>query len=303
LNTYNLHINLYDVALLTATFTGLIFALQLWFVKKKNQAANGLLALALGAVVLWIAGELGTAMGLGTYIPLTGWLPLCSSLAIGPLLFFYVLRITRPEYKFRVKDLLHFSPLLVQYGIFIFKSTWIGAERYNTLAAFISVSIYFCLCHLLIERFYRRQKFNGGDRHHYELRWLHILIKRFGLLWLLWIPLAAINYFYLRHQLGVTAWNPFYLLASVMVTWIGAAAFLKPENDGQAEMPSFPKPQQPADLRQKGAWLKRMMAENRYYQDPDLSLNSLAEKLGVHTHELSIQHSKKALTISSMNIA
>ncbi|MES2111992.1 MAG: FtsX-like permease family protein [Bacteroidota bacterium] len=266
-----------------ATFTGLIFALQLWFVKKKNRAANRFLAPALCTMILWIAGELGTDTGVGAYISMPGWLSPGFSLAIGPFLFFYVLKITRPEYKLRAKDLLHFSPLL----LFVFKSHWAGMAIYNMLPAVISISVYLYLCHRLIERFYRRQKFNGGDRHLYELRWLHILIKRFGLLWLLWIPYMAVSYFYLQHRLSITILSPFYLLAAIMVDWIGAAAFLKSEEDVQAEMPSFPKPQQPADLRQKGAWLKRVMAENRYYQDPDLSLNSLAEKLGVHTHELS----------------
>lgn len=284
LNTYNIHINLYDVALLMAAFTGLVFALQLWFVKKERQAANRLLALGTGAMILWTGGELGADIGLGHYAALPEWLPIGIPLAIGPFLFFYVLKITRPEYKFRVNDLLHFSPLLLQ---FVLKSAWPGVAVYDMLPAFISISIYLCFCHILIERFYRRQKFNGGDRHFFGLRWLHILIKRFGLLWLLWIPFAAVNYFYLQHLVGTTAWHPFYLLAAVMISWIGAAAFLKPEDDTQAEIPSFPKPQQPADLRQKGAWLKRTMVESRYYQDPELSLGSLAEKLDLSPHELS----------------
>ncbi len=43
----------------------------------------------------------------------------------------------------------------------------------------------------------------------------------------------------------------------------------------------------PPELRAKGAWLKRAMEANQYYQDPDLSLNSLAEKLRLQPHELS----------------
>ena len=50
---------------------------------------------------------------------------------------------------------------------------------------------------------------------------------------------------------------------------------------------SFLKPSLPAELKQKGTWLKKAVKANRYYQDPELSLTSLAEKLGLTTHELS----------------
>ncbi len=43
----------------------------------------------------------------------------------------------------------------------------------------------------------------------------------------------------------------------------------------------------PTELKQKGIWLKKVIKENRYYLDPELSLGSLAEKLGLTTHELS----------------
>ncbi|HEX3387226.1 MAG TPA: ABC transporter permease, partial [Mucilaginibacter sp.] len=41
------------------------------------------------------------------------------------------------------------------------------------------------------------------------------------------------------------------------------------------------------EMKGKAAWLKRVMETNRYYQDPELSLGSLAEKLNLTTHELS----------------
>jgi putative ABC transport system permease protein len=43
----------------------------------------------------------------------------------------------------------------------------------------------------------------------------------------------------------------------------------------------------PSELKQKGIWLKKVVKENYYYQDPELSLVSLAGKLGLTTHELS----------------
>src|SRR6202007_2433678 len=93
--------------------------LQLGFAKKINQSANRFLALALAVAVLWMARILGIGIGLPAYVPDWDRVPLQFSLALGPLIYFYVLKITRPAYKFRWKDLLHFSPLLLQQCVLI----------------------------------------------------------------------------------------------------------------------------------------------------------------------------------------
>ncbi|MGZ3767155.1 MAG: hypothetical protein ACXVA2_21005, partial [Mucilaginibacter sp.] len=136
MNTYTFHINTYDLAFLAAIFIGLTLALQLWFSKSINRAANRFLALVLAVVVLWIARILGIDIGLSTYIPDWSRLPLQFSLAFGPLIFFYVLKITRPDYKFRPKDMLHFSPLLLELGaqaLEVRDSIITSAATYDTL--------------------------------------------------------------------------------------------------------------------------------------------------------------------------
>jgi putative ABC transport system permease protein len=301
LNTYTFHITLYDLAFLGIIFIGLSTAVFLWFTQKINRAANRFLALALVTMVLWITRALGIDVGLSTYIINWSWLPLQFSLALGPLIYFYVLKITRPAYKFRLKDLLHFSPLLLELGaqaLAVRDSIRTGAATYETqifqqlnpvlhLLAFISVSIYLYLSHKLIGRFYNHLKFTGGDRYRHELRWLHNLLKGFTLLWLLWIPVTAADYFYYHNQLSVHAYYPLYLLLAALTIWIGAATFLRQEASVPAAAPSFLKPQLPFELRQKGSWLKKVVKTNCYYEDPELSLVSLAEKLELTTHELS----------------
>ncbi|MFC0515383.1 ABC transporter permease [Mucilaginibacter angelicae] len=301
MNLYTFHISLYDLAFLGTIFIGLNFALLLGLVKSSNRAANRFLALALLTIVLEIARILGIDIGLSAYITNWSWLPLQFSLALGPLIFFYVLKITLPEYKFRRKDLLHFSPLLLELGaqaLAFSESIKTGTVSYETqvfrqlnpvmqLLAFVSVMIYLYLAHRLIERFYRRIKFNGGDRYRHELRWLHSLLKSFGLLWLLWIPFTAADYFYYHYQLSIHAYYPLYLLLVAMTIWIAAVAFLKQEAHVLAGSAPVLKPLLPADLKQKGIWLKKVVKEKHYYQDPELSLSSLAEKLKLGTHELS----------------
>jgi len=301
LKSYSFHINLYDLAFVGAIFIGLTFVLLLWFTPKSGRRANRFLALALGAIVLRMAWLLCVDIRLDAYFPYWSWLPLNFLLAPGPLIYFYVLKITRLEYKFHPKDLLHFSPLLLELGAHVLEireSVNTGAVTYHTLIfqrvntillllAFISVIAYLYRCRVLIERFYTQQKFNGNDRYRYQWRWLDRLLTGCGLSWLLWMLYVVVDYFGYHHQLNLQAYYPCYLFLTTTTIWLAVSAFLKPEADARIESSPFPKPLAPDDLRQKGAWLKRAMKANGYYRDPELSLGSLAEKLAISSHELS----------------
>ena len=299
---YTFHITLYDAAFFGTLFIGFTFILLLWFTGKANRPANRFLALALAIAALWIARILAIDIQLAAYVPYWSWLPMQFSLALGPLVFFYVLKITRPAYKFLFKDMLHFSPLLMQQGALVLEireSIRTGAATYDTLIfrqlnpvlqllTFISVITYLYLSFKLIERFYQRLKFNeASDRYRYKLRWLHRLLAGFGLLWLLWIPYTAVDYFYYHNQSGIHAYYPLYLLLTTMMIWIAATAFLRPEVGVQVQEPLVSKPSLSGVMRQKGVWLKKAMEVKLYYQDPDLSLRSLAETLELNPNELS----------------
>jgi len=302
LNTYNFHINLFDIAILGAIFIGLMFALLLWFTKRINQAANRFLALALATIVLWMAWVLGIDIRLGTYFPHWSWLPLQFSLALGPFIYFYVLKLTCQEYKFRWKDLLHFMPLLLQQGVLVVairESITTGVATYNTiifqqmspilyLLAFISVIAYLYWSFRLIEHFYQRLKFNNvSDRYRYELQWLRRLLIGFGLVWLLWIPFTAVDYYYDYRQLSIHAYYTLYLFLVIIMIRIAAKALFRPELAVPATAVPILKLPSPAALKQKGAWLKKAMETNRFYQDAELTLSSLAEKLEMQPKELS----------------
>lgn len=260
------HINLADLIFLGIIVTALNFALLLLFTKRADRSANTFLALALIVMIFLLLRVWATDVRL----------PLQCSLALGPLIFFYVLKITRPDYNFRRKDLLHFIPMFLE--------EFISTSPVVPFLTFISVITYLYFSHKLTERFYRRLKFDRGDRYRCELRWLQKLLTGFGLLWLLWLPLSILIYY---HQFGGQAYYLFYLCLAGMLISIAITAYLKPEIGALINTVQVIKPPLPTDLKQKGTWLKKIIKENRYYQDPELSLGLLAEKLGLHTHELS----------------
>jgi hypothetical protein len=203
-------------------FVGLNFALLLAFVKSISRTANRILALALLTMILWMMRILAIDIRLQTYLP--GWdrLPLQFLLATGPLIYLYVLKLTRPKYQFRWKDLLHFSPLLLELAaqvLEIRESIPTGAATYATTAfqllnpvlqllIFISIITYLYRAHKLIENFYRRLQPVLMDRSRLEFRWLRRLLAATALLWFWWIAYAAVDYFGYRNQLGVHGYYP-----------------------------------------------------------------------------------------------
>lgn len=269
------HINLYNGALEGVLFVGLTFAIQLWFVKSANRPANRFLAAALFVLVFWIAGILGADIEQGKLLPQF-------TLAFGPLIYFYVRKAIWHTLHFHLADLLHFCPVL------LVQAFWLpGIAFILKPLTFISVGTYLYLSHRLIERFYASQKFKEGDRHRYEWRWLNQQLASLGLVLFLWIPLIVIDYFGFHFALDRYVYYPLNLLFGLMVIRMSVVVFFRPETDATGGAPLFPKPSASTALKQKGNWLKKKIEASLLYQDPDLSVGTLAEQLDIPAHELS----------------
>ena len=280
MNPYTFHINLYDLVLLGTIFIGLTFAWLLWFTKRINRTANRFLGLALATIVLWMVWVLGIDIRLSTCFPHWSWLPLQFSLVLGPLIYFYVLKITRPEYKFRSKDLLHFSPLLLELGAQaaeVGDSIKTGAATYDTplfrqvnpilqLLAFVSVITYLYLSHRLIQDFYSRLRPVLMDRPRFAFRRLDRALLLLGLL----CVLSLFN-------------DAFSLTVAFVLIGMAAEVMLKLDSSVQLAMPITDR----SDAKEKSRRLREAVAANRFYEDAELTLTTLAVKLMIHPHDLS----------------
>ncbi|MFC0516039.1 ABC transporter permease [Mucilaginibacter angelicae] len=232
---YFFHISPYELASLGTLFSGLTLALLLGFVKR-GQTANLFLSLALAVIVLKIVG-------------LTPFLfP-----ALGSLLYFYSRKLTCPDRRFRRKDMLYFSPLLIGYWM----PDWL---------VLISVIICLYLSHRLIEDFYRRLRPVLTDRPRFAFRRLNRALLLLGL----FCVLSLVS-------------DTFYLALALVLIGMAVEAILKPGNDVQLAMPITDR----SDAREKGRRLKEAVAANRLYEDAELTLTTLAIKLAIHPHDLS----------------
>jgi putative ABC transport system permease protein len=217
-------------------FPGLTLALLLGFAKKPGHTANLFLSAALAVMVLK-TGDLTPFL-----------LP-----ALGPLLYFYVRQLTRPERRFSRKDVLHFLSLLVTF--------WMPAWLVLT-----SVIVYLYLSHRLIADFYYRLRPVLMDRPRFAFRRLDQALLLLGLLCLLWM----LN-------------DVFCFTVAFVLIGMAVEAMLKPGSAVQLTMPITDR----SDAREKSRRLKEAVAANRLYEDAELTLTTLAVKLIMHPHDLS----------------
>ncbi|MDB5149491.1 MAG: macrolide transporter ATP-binding/permease protein, partial [Mucilaginibacter sp.] len=229
-------------------FIAFTLAFLLWFVKKGNQSANRFLAIIVTIAALWIGQIVGIDSKLFSYNPIWNLLPLHYSLALGPLLYFYVRSVIYPKHKLKRQDLLHFVPSLLELSFYLLQANETiktGVINYNSLLfqlsnsgirflTFISVIVYLYRCYILIQNFHKEIKFNGSDRYRYELRWLQNLLSGLGLIWLLWIPFTVADYCFYRYELSVQTYYPIYFLLMSTLICMAAKAFLRQEIEVKA---------------------------------------------------------------------
>lgn len=209
---------LYPLIQQATLFSGLTLALLLGSAKKTDQRANLFLSSALVAVILKAGGI--------TQFLLPG---------LGPFLYLYVRQLTRPEYKFGRKDLLHLSPIIAGY--------WM-----SDLLISISAIIYLYLAQQLIDGFYNKLKPMLMDKPRFAFRGLDRALLLLALLCLLPILNEA-----------------FWLTISTVLIGMAGQAIVKQDSDTQLSIPVTDR----SDAREKARKLKEAVAVNRLYEDAE----------------------------------
>ena len=100
---------------------GLFAAVNLFF-RKPNSLPNQIMALFLACISLWLIDTFLRITGIYGENPNLYFLPIYYSLAFGPLIYFYVQSIVNSAFRIKIYHLLHFVPVFIQAGLYIFLS-------------------------------------------------------------------------------------------------------------------------------------------------------------------------------------
>ncbi len=286
---------------------GGLFAVMLWWTPR-NRAANRMLAMLLLVIALQLLPYIIGYAGFYDAFPWLSYLPYEASLAFGPLLYFYVRGLAAPSLPPGWRR--HFVPVALQLAYYCvifpfplaFKNHWNETVHVpylvplEQLATFASIAVYWWLSFRSYRRYQAWLADNVSDREDHHVEWLRNFLIALGVTLVFWIGLAAFER--LVAALNYFEQFPFYVWLTVLSYYLGTEGY---RNSGHrypqwtldsasttiAEtMPEVAARDAP-DWQARGAKWRAQLVEAGWWRDPDLTLASLARKLGTNTSDLS----------------
>ena len=217
----------FTVLLLGIIISSSFFATGLLWFSPQNKQSNRFLALLIFTIALWLIDHFLRISDIYGQNANLYFLPIFFSFAFGPLIYFYVRSLVSQSFIFKIKDYLHFIPVLFQAGLYIFLTTknynfknwyWENVHQWITYkiefdGTFISMLIYLGLSIQLLKNYQIYIVNNFSETSKIRLNWLKIILIILVILcvqWLIEIILRDFfnlyfNYDYSIQILGIVA--------------------------------------------------------------------------------------------------
>ena len=217
----------FTVLLLGIIISSSFFATSLLWFSPQNKQSNRFLALLIFTIALWLIDHFLRISDIYGQNANLYFLPIFFSFAFGPLIYFYVRSLVSQSFIFKIKDYLHFIPVLFQAGLYIFLTTknynfknwyWENVHQWITYkiefdGTFISMLIYLGLSIQLLKNYQIYIVNNFSETSKIRLNWLKIILIILVILcvqWLIEIILRDFfnlyfNYDYSIQILGIVA--------------------------------------------------------------------------------------------------
>lgn len=297
------NVNILDLVIILGAIQGILFSIFLWFKPLSNRKASFFLSLfILGFSFQCIFFALET-LGIRGNLRFWDFSPLlCNFLFIGAF-YFFIHFLIHPKENFNLAKGLVFLPFMIQLGFQMWGSYWSLVDRniidqnvsfileffnfvdYGSLLmgiSVISLSLY------KLRKYENDIKKNYAEISDFSLRWLYVLILfLLGILVLFAIP-TVYNLFTDHSPFKI--YYPTWITSSVMIYWIAYSAY-------QRNPKHFPTmfhkrtDNKEAKLSDKTIAyhqsLIQLMEDQKLYLDQELSLQTMADKLGLSCGYLS----------------
>ena len=279
---------------------GLAVALLLAFTRS-NAAANRLLALLLLVFVLKLMPYVLGFAGFYDAYPWLSFAPFELGLAVGPLLYLHVRRLTSAALprgwgwhllpaalQFAYRAAIFAQPLEVKHAWNdAVHRDWI--DPLETFLGLLSFAAYLWLSLRAYRGYQRWLDAHLSNREEFRIVWLRNVLVAFALAWPVWALYEAVS-----HGIGFDYYQrfPLYLCFTLLVFYLGlegwrhaATVYPLPTAPPQQGTPQ-PEPARRDWAAQGRDWLARTEAAG-WWRDPELGLERLARLLGTNTAYLS----------------
>lgn len=276
--------------------------LAIFLLRKSNQKkANKFLALLL---LFYTLSTLNVALfyllrvsDLSQLIP---FLQMELLFGLGPSIFFYTKVITNPSYTFQRIDFLHFVPVLIEliyYRTSLFRtgSMELISQPFNALnwifhgiqwTGVLSISIYILLSIRVLFAYKVWVKNNYSNLDLKSLAWLEKPILLYSIFWIVWISIRLIDLGFYQDSLRSIYFFPGFIILSIITCWIGFNGYLKAQTNAAGFSLDDNSKRIITDKEKKylsgvSDQLKKYMAEEKAYLDPNLSMALFSKKTGI----------------------
>jgi AraC-like DNA-binding protein len=296
-----------DIILLLGALQGFILATLLWTSRKGNRLSNRLLAALISVLALasLAVGNPSSNIWVNHAIDL---LPFFMIMAIGPLIYFYVQSVLNPagpptRFRLGKAERRHFWPVVLDCGAPLIGWTFIvGANlglldpkngrhwaylmgEYNAyvdIPRWISVTIYLILTRQLLTRQPESVLAGANGARGRWLRQFVTVFLGFQVIWLLHlIPYIIPN---LRGPLlDQLDWYPLYIPITIIIYWLGLRGYLYARAapaDGSTRKATTTSLATETVEKTVSA-LTLAMETDRLYLDPELTVEKLAQHIGL----------------------
>lgn len=289
----------------TSLCAGLVFGLLvavLLLLTQSNRSANRFLAGALVVFALKLSPYILGFAGFFDRYPWLSFVPVTFGLALGPLIYLHVVRLTSGQLPPRWPW--HFLPAFLQFAYYLvlfvqplaFKNEW--ADRYDgpwidPLETWLELLLLLGYLVASLRRYRGYQAWldaTWSNREEFRLPWLRQLIVVLFVLLPVWacfeLASAVFQFDYFQRY-------PLYLGLTLLVTYVGLEGWrhsdLRYPIPADVVVEPMPAVAEGAarDWASSGARWRDQLAQGGHWRDPDLNLPRLARHLGTNTAYLS----------------
>ncbi|NQZ75586.1 MAG: AraC family transcriptional regulator [Ekhidna sp.] len=285
---------------------GFIFSIILWNKSQNGSAANKYQALLLSVLSYGLLNRVLLLFGIG-YFDIWYHLTLDLEWSYGPLLFLYVKAQAQPTFKLTRKHFWVISPIIIQIICSIYvrsqnffwdgtkdSLSWLGYYGYVYWRNYSSVPIiaslliiYYSWQSLKLLRDLKPIEVNTEN-----LLWVRRMVKSFGAYYILVLAILVSDliifllnvgpdYFYFTRFY----YYPFFIGMAFLVYWFGISSILQEDRNVVKLRKEITIPEQ-EQLNQIKSRLQDLMNNEQIYQDQELTLTKLAEKLDIKPYLL-----------------
>lgn len=290
-----------SITLLLGAMQGVVLA-GLLLVARRNRAANRYLALLILAVAALITPFIIGFAGFYDKWPRLSFAPFSYTLAFGPLIYFYTVSLvgTVPDRTWP-----HFVPVAIQFlaDALVFplplatKNWWDGFANAPIIAPALEVA---SLASIVAYGFVALQRYreyrqwldeNRTDGIDFDPSWIRNFLIALAGVALIWLGFTTANWLNPARNYFDQFW--LYVVFSALVIYLGVAGWRHSEAPfPKSSAPKLPpEPPVTTDARRDWAEQGRRWLEEidraEFWRDPELTLASLARRLGTNTAYLS----------------